>query len=142
MTAAPRVIPIDPHESSSVAAMQWIKKCIQSPIGAPFIYAVLTSSARAARLDSEKHKWLAMAAVNGLLSNPRTSTNDSTISAVLVLLAIEEADLADPRRKGNERECSLAVNDAHYNGLKTMIQQRGGLASLCGNRMLQVCLLM
>ncbi|KAH7401039.1 hypothetical protein DE146DRAFT_736001 [Phaeosphaeria sp. MPI-PUGE-AT-0046c] len=142
VSAAPRVIPIDPHKSAGDLAMQWIKGCIQSPVGAPFIYAVLTSSARAAHLDSEKYKWRAMSAVNGLLSNPRTSTNDCTISAVLVLLAIEEADLADPRRQGDERECSLMVNDAHHNGLRTMIRQRGGLAALSGNRVLQVCLLM
>jgi hypothetical protein len=116
--------------------------CIQSAIGAPFIYAVLTSSARAAQLDPETYKWRAMSEVNGLLSNPRTSTNDTTIAAVLILLANEEADLADPRRQGDRRECSLMVNEAHHNGLRTMIRQRGGLAALSGNRVLQVCLLM
>jgi hypothetical protein len=122
--------------------MHWIKDCVQSPIGAPFIYAVLNSSARAAQLNSEAYKWLAISAVNGLLSNPHTSTNDTTIAAVLVLLANEEAELADPRRRGDERECSLMVNDAHHNGLRTMIQQRGGLSALSRNRVLQVCLLM
>jgi hypothetical protein len=83
-----------------------------------------------------------LSAVNELLSDPRTSTNDTTIAAVLILLANEEADLADSKRQGDERNCSLMVNETHYNGLRTMIRQRGGLAALGGNRVLQVCLLM
>jgi hypothetical protein len=113
-------------------------------MGAPFIYAVLSCSARAAQLDPEAYKWRAMSEVNGLLSDPRTSTNDTTIAAVLILLAKEEAELADTKRRGDEHKCRLtrAANEAHHNGLKTMIQQRGGLAALGGNRFLQVCLLM
>jgi hypothetical protein len=140
--AAPRLIPVDPYRSSEADALKWIRACIQSSTGAPFIYAALTSSLRAAQVNLEAYKWRAMSEVNGLLSNPRTSTNDTTIAAVLMLLAIEEADLADPKRKGDERKCSMSVNEAHRNGLRTMIQQRGGLASLSGNRCLQVCLLM
>jgi hypothetical protein len=133
--AAPRLLPIDPYKSSEKASMSWMTDCIQSAIGAPFIYAVLTSSARAAQLDPETYKWRA-------ISNPRTSTDDTTIAAVLILLANEEADLADPKRQGDRRECSLMVNEAHHNGLRTMIRQRGGLAALKGNKVLQVCLLM
>jgi hypothetical protein len=140
--AAPRLLPIDPYKSSEKASMSWMTDCIQSAIGAPFIYAVLTSSARAAQLDPETYKWRAMSEVNGLLSNSRTSTDDTTIAAVLILLANEEADLADPKRQGDRRECSLMVNEAHHNGLRTMIRQRGGLAALRENRVLQVCLLM
>jgi hypothetical protein len=122
--------------------MDWIKDCIQSPTGTPFIYAALSTSLRAAQLNPEVYKWRAMSELNIILSNPHTSTNDTTIAAVLILLAIEEADLADPKRRGDERKCSMSVNEAHHNGLKTMIRQRGGLAALSGNRCLQVCLLM
>jgi hypothetical protein len=140
--AAPRLLPIDLYKSSEKAAMGWMTDCVQSPIGAPFIYAILTSSARAAQLDPEAYKWRAISEVNGLLSNMRTSTNDTTIAAVLILLANEEADLADTKRQGDKRECSLMVNEAHHNGLRTMIRQRGGLSALSENRVLQVCLLM
>lgn len=116
--------------------MDWISACVQSPIGAPFIYATLTSSARVAKLSPEAYKWRALSAVNGILSDPRTSTDDTTIAAVLILLANEEADLADSKRQGDERNCSLMVNEAHYNSLRTMIRQRGGLAALSGNRVL------
>lgn len=80
--------------------------------------------------------------MNKLLSNPNTSTNDTTLATVLVLLALEESDLADPRRQGSDRDWSLSVNDAHLNGLRTMVWQRGGLAALNGNHCLQVFILM
>lgn len=125
-----------------MAATDWIAKCIQSPNGAPYIYAALTASARGVGLNSEAYKWRAITEVNKLLSNPKTSTDDTTIATVLILLAMEESDLADPRRQGNDRECSLSANYAHLNGLRTMIGQRGGLASLNTNRCLQVFILM
>lgn len=133
---------MDVHRSSSFAATDWIARCIQNPSGAPYIYAALTASARAIGLNSEAYKWHAISEVNKLLSNPKTSTDDTTIATVLVLLALEESDLADPRRRGSDREWSLAVNDAHLSGLRTMIGQRGGLAALNANRCLQVFILM
>jgi hypothetical protein len=116
--------------------------CFQSPLGAPFIYAGLTFSSRAAKLDSEGYKWRALSEVNRLLADPRTSIDDTTIAAVLVLLAIEEADLSNSDTWGEDRQSSMWVNEAHWNGLKTMIEQRGGLAALSENKCLQVYLLM
>ena len=77
-----------------------------------------------------------------LALNSSTSTDDTTIAAVLVLLALEEAELADPNNRGDARDCSMIANEAHFNGLRAMIDQRGGLAGLAENRCLQVCLLM
>ncbi|KZM27189.1 hypothetical protein ST47_g1657 [Ascochyta rabiei] len=108
--SAPRLVPVD----------------LYSPNGAPYIYAALTASARAVGLSSEAYKWRAITEVNKLLSNPKTSTDDTTIAAVLMLLALEESGLADPRRWGSDREWS----------------QRGGLAALGANRCLQVFILM
>ncbi|KAH7380672.1 hypothetical protein BKA66DRAFT_442215 [Pyrenochaeta sp. MPI-SDFR-AT-0127] len=139
--STPRLLPVDPHKSSEAAATDWVATCIQSPIGAPFIYAALTSSARAARLDAEVYKWRAIAEVNRILTDPTKSTDDTTIATVLMLLAMEEADLADPQRQGDERRYSKSVNEAHQNGLRTMIGQRGGLAALGENRCLQVFIL-
>ncbi|KAH7088523.1 hypothetical protein FB567DRAFT_620959 [Paraphoma chrysanthemicola] len=140
--ASTRLIPLDICRSSENAALSWVSACLQSPIGSPFIYAALTSSCRGAQLNPDTYKWRAMSEINGLLSNSRTNTNDVTIAAVLILLAIEEADLANPKRTGYDRRCSIMVNEAHYNGLKTMIKQRGGLSALGDNKCLQVCLLM
>lgn len=140
--STPRLLPVDPHKSSEAAATDWVATCIQSPVGAPFIYAALTSSARAVRLDAEVYKWRAISEVNRLLTDPTKSTDDTTIATVLILLALEEADLADPRKNGDERRYSRRVNEAHQNGLRTMIGQRGGLAALNENRCLQVCILL
>lgn len=139
---APRLLPIDPHRSSKAAAIDWYATCLQSPVGAPFIYATLTSSARVANIESEAYKWRAISEVNKLLTDPNKSTDDTTIAAVLILLALEEADLKAPRKKMGDRRDSVSVNDAHLNGLRAMIEQKGGLAGLGGNRYLQVFILM
>ncbi|KAH9871925.1 hypothetical protein J1614_006183 [Plenodomus biglobosus] len=138
----PNLLPIDLHRSSREAATYWVATCLQSPIGAPFIYAALTTSLRAAKHDSEVYKWRAVSAVNKLLANKQYSTDDTTIASVLILLALAESDLAGSRKKGDDLKSSIGANDAHLNGLRTMIEQRGGLAALDGNRCLQVCILM
>ena len=140
--SASRLVPVDIHKASLVAATSWISECLLSPNGSPYIFAALTASARSVGLKSEAYKWQAIAEVNKLLSDPKTSTADITIAAVLILLALEESDLANPGRQGRDREWSLSANCAHLNGLRTMIGQRGGLAGLGSNRCLQVFILM
>ncbi|KAH9877458.1 hypothetical protein IAQ61_002825 [Plenodomus lingam] len=138
----PNLFPIDLYKSSREAATHWVSSCLQSPIGAPFIYAALTTSSRAANHASEIYKWRAVSAVNDLLTNEKYSTDDTTIASVLILLALEESDLAGSGKMGEDLRSSIGANDAHLNGLRTMIEQRGGLAALSGNRCLQVCILM
>ncbi|KAI8936978.1 hypothetical protein NX059_006205 [Plenodomus lindquistii] len=138
----PNLLPIDVHGSSKAATTHWIATCLQSPIGAPFIYAALTTSTRAVQLDSDVYKWRAVSEVNKLLTNHGYSTDDTTIASVLILLALEEADLADPRMTEEARLSSINAHRAHLSGLQTMIAQRGGLLALGGNRCLQVCILM
>lgn len=108
----------------------------------PFIYAILAASARSEKLDSDTYKWRAVSEVNTLLADPDKSIDDTTIAAVLILLAVEEADLADPQKHGDDITESVSVNDAHLDGLSTMIRQRGGLAALNNNSCLQVLILM
>lgn len=87
--STPRLLPIDPHKSFHARAVDWFTTCIQSPIGAPFIYAALASSARAAKLDTEHYKWRAIAEVNRLLTDPSKNTDNTTIATVMMLLAFE-----------------------------------------------------
>lgn len=140
--SAPRLLPVDCHSISSVAATDWMTRSIQSPSGAPYIYAALTASSRALGLNSEAYKWQAIAEVNKLLSNPKTCTDDTTIASVLILLNLEQSSLAESGQQGSDRERSLSANRAHLNGLRTMIGQRGGLTALQTNRCLQVFILM
>ncbi|KAF2997557.1 hypothetical protein E8E13_000771 [Curvularia kusanoi] len=141
-SAASRLVPVDIYRAASITATGWISDCIKNPNGAPYIFAALTASARAVGLKPEIYKWQAISEVNKLLSNPTTSTGDMTIAAVLILLALEEADLANPCLQGSERKWSLSANSAHLNGLRAMIEQRGGLAGLSNNRCLQTFILM
>ncbi|RMZ71590.1 hypothetical protein GMOD_00006722 [Pyrenophora seminiperda CCB06] len=141
-TNTPRLLPIDLHGSSKLAATEWFATCIQSPIGAPFVYAALTSASRAMNLNTEAYKWRAVSEVNKVLADSSKSSDDTTIATVLLLLALEETELADPSRKGEDRRCSMSVSIAHLSGLRTMIAQRGGLAALGENRCLQVFILL
>lgn len=116
--------------------------CIQSPVGSSFIYAALTMSMRAANLDCDVYKWRAVSAVNKILTIHGNHIDDTTIASVLMLLNFEEAELADPRKQGWDRTNSQSMNRAHHDGLRKMVEQRGGLAALDGNRCLQTFLLM
>lgn len=138
----PRLLPLDLFKSSEAAATDWVATCVQSPIGAPFIYAALTTVTRSANLESNTYKWRAIADLNKFLADPSKSTDDTTIATVLILLALEEAELADPRKTGSDRQNSININDVHRSGLQTMIRQRGGLAALGSNQCLQVFILM
>jgi hypothetical protein len=137
-----RIIPLDIHGTASALTTRWASDCIQSPLGAQFIYMALNSSARSTNINPESFKWLAVAEVNKLLSNTKTGTNDTTIATVLMLLAHEESDLSNLSKESDEREWCISANNAHLNGLKMMIQLRGGLAALGGNRCLQTLILM
>ena len=116
--------------------------CIQSPVGASFIYAALTTSLRAANLEYDMYKWRAVAAVNEILTEHTNNIDDTTIASVLMLLAFEESEVADPRKKGDDRRHSISMNNAHLDGLRKMVEQIGGLAALNGNRCLQAFILM
>lgn len=97
---------------------------------------------RAMKLEYDLCKWRAVSAVNQSLTHHKNSIDDTTIAAVLILLAFEESELADTRKKGDDRRHSMSMNDAHLDGLRKMIEQRGGLAALGGNRCLQTFILM
>lgn len=142
--SASRLFPIDKHEpkSSSSVAENWMFDCIQSSTGGAFIYAALMSSSLATGADGGAYKLDAVQEVNKSLQYPGTLVSDATISAVLMLLCLEEARLADPRLQGPDREQSMLANEAHTNGLKAMIDQRGGLSALYPNRCLQICILL
>ncbi|KAL6705770.1 hypothetical protein ACN47E_006407 [Coniothyrium glycines] len=142
VVSSTHLFPIDPYKSSEKAATDWFAGCIQSPHGASFIYTALSSSAHLLGRHREIYRWRAVREVNNLLGDSSQDIDDTTIATVLILLALEEAKLADPTMTDDERKCSVGMNEAHFNGLKAMINQRGGLAALNRTRCMQVCLLM
>jgi hypothetical protein len=116
--ATPRLIPIDSHNSSKAAALNWVDTHIQSPIGTPLSMWSLPSPPELRSLLPE-HTNRAPCQKSTVSLPIRAPANDATIAAVLVPLAIEVADLADLGTRGDERKWSMSVNEAYHNGLKT-----------------------
>jgi hypothetical protein len=147
---SPHLLPMDLHHSATSTTAQWVSKSLQSETSAPFTYAMITSSALhlqamgASNAETALYyKGRAISEINASLSDPNTSIDDSNITAVFMLLCMEESQLVPVEGKaGDEADWNELHRQIHLNGLKTMIQQRGGLAALSSNRCLQVFILM
>lgn len=147
---SPHLIPVYLHQSSNIVYTQWVARSLQNATSAPFTYALLCSSALHLQMMGANkleyvlyYKTKAISEINTLLSDPKTRTVDDNITAVFTLLTLEEMKLAPAAgNKKGEADWSELQRQIHLNGLKTMIQQRGGLAGLGENRCLQVFILM
>lgn len=64
--------------------------------------------------------------------------DDNNIAAVFMLLCIEEGAVSS----NEDIEWATHQRKLHLDGLKTMIQQRGGLSALNSNQCLQTFILM
>ncbi|KAF1959576.1 hypothetical protein CC80DRAFT_590790 [Byssothecium circinans] len=138
------LVPIDRRQSSQRYTTKWVSDAIQSPSGAPFIYAMLTSIALTSQTSARdifEYKTNAISSINAQLQDPVARVDDNNIAAVLMLLSLEEMKTAGPETQP-ESDWSKEQLKMHLTGLKTMIQQRGGLAALSGNQCLQTFLLM
>lgn len=142
------LIPLDRHQASKPLTTEWVANSILSASGAPFIYAVLTSSAlysqatgAANPLDVLHYKTETIREIHTLFDNPRRRVDDSNIAAVFMLLCLEESQLVG-REDQEDAEWSELQRRKHLNGLKKMIELRGGLAALGRNRCLQTFILM
>ena len=78
------------------------------------------------------HKTRAISEINSNLCDPQSSIGDNNIAAVFTLLTIEETMLVPEDVPAGSRQRMI-----HLNGLKAMIEQRGGLAALGTNKCLQ-----
>lgn len=84
------------------------------------------------------HKTRAISEINSNLCDPQSSIGDNNIAAVFTLLTIEETMLVPDAGHGREDvPASSRQKMIHMNGLKAMIEQRGGLAALGTNKCLQ-----
>jgi hypothetical protein len=145
----PHLIPVDLHKSSSIVATEWVGNSLRNATSAPYAYALLTAASHqleslgtSPTQDTLYFKSRAISEVNNLLLDPNTSIDDNNIAAVFMLLTLEESQLAPGRVSTEENHWSAVQRAIHQNGLRTMIQQRGGLAALSSNRCLQVFILM
>jgi hypothetical protein len=146
---SPLLIPVDLHQSSNIAIEKWLRDSLTGATSAPFTYAILTTSAlhlQAVGAATEEnvlyYKSHAISEINTMLLDEKTSTDDNNIAAVFMLLCLEESQLALGNKERDDAEWSDFQRSVHRHGLKTMIEQRGGLAGLSSNRCLQTFLLM
>lgn len=88
------------------------------------------------------HKTQAIAAVNSAISDPdpNLAISDANIGAVFNLLCVEESLLL-PFLAQEEGQEMLNQREIHLNGLRRMVQLRGGLNSIRSNRILQAFIL-
>ena len=94
---------------------------------------------KASLADVLNRKCQLIADINQNLSDPLNGTHDSNIYAVATLITIEDA-LWDPRLKAQPEQAANVMRHRkiHFNGLKRMLEMRGGLAGLAENRCFQI----
>lgn len=89
------------------------------------------------------HRAQAIAAINAAISHPDVSVgiSDANIGAVFNLLTVEESlclPQFDRERLDEDQPNQYAIHD---NGLRRMVQLRGGLQAINSNRILQAFIL-
>lgn len=139
-------VPVDQHQSSSRATTNWISRGILSSTGAPFIYAIFTASSlyrlatgSGSPQDVLQYKINAISEINQQLNHTSAQIDDNNIAAVFMLLCIEEGAVSS---NNEDVEWATIQRKLHLDGLKTMIDQRGGLSALSSNQCLQTFILM
>ncbi|KAF1974681.1 hypothetical protein BU23DRAFT_88907 [Bimuria novae-zelandiae CBS 107.79] len=142
------LVPLDPHQTASRATTNWISRGIMSATGAPFIYAIFTASSLYGLAtgsgnpqDVLQHKISAISEINKQLNDSRTRVDDNNLAAVFMLLCIEEGAVSS-LDSSDDADWAPLQRKAHLDGLKTMIQRRGGLSALGSNQCLQTFILL
>lgn len=146
---SPHLLTLDIHQSSRAATMRWLSSSLQNTTAGPFTYALITGSALQLQSlgkfqlgDTLYYKAQAISEINKLLSDSTTSIDDNNIAAVFMLLTLEESQIAPGSKSDDDQDWNETHRAVHLHGLRTMIQQRGGLAALSKNQCLQVFILM
>lgn len=97
---------------------------------------------KASYYDIVHHKSLAVQEININLSNTTSSIDDGNIAAVFSLLCVEESMLLPlMAHEGEGQDVASAQRLIHVNGLRRMIELRGGLAAPGMNQCLQALII-
>jgi hypothetical protein len=143
---APSTIPIDIRQKSSLMRSDWFGTALSN---AGFMHSLLCTAAlhlyfvgRGSMDTIVYHKTQAIAAINSAISdpNPNLGISDANIGAVFNLLCVEES-LLWPGLPQETIEQKLNQREIHLNGLRRMVQLRGGLTAISSNRILQAFIL-
>lgn len=142
---APAAIAIDIQNKSDLMRIAWFGTAM-SHVG--FMHSLLCTAAlhqyycgRGSFETILYHRMQAVAAINSALSDPDLDKgiSDANIGAVFNLLTIEESLVHIERNRREDEQTDQ--RRVHYNGLRRMIQLRGGLLAIGSNRILQAFIL-
>jgi len=144
---APGIIAVDVRHRSTLMRSDWFGTAISNP---GFMHSLLCTAAlhlyivgRGSIETILYHRAQAIAAINAAISHPdmNIGISDANIGAVFNLLTVEESLLLpnfEQERLDEEQPNQRAI---HMNGLRRMVQLRGGLMAISSNRILQAFIL-
>ncbi|PVI08082.1 hypothetical protein DM02DRAFT_690515 [Periconia macrospinosa] len=144
---APAAIAIDIQNKSDLMNSAWFGT---ARVHAGFMHSLLCTAAlhryymyggKGSFQTILYHRHLAVAAINSALSNldMDDGLSDANIGAVFNLLTIEESLVHIERNRREDGQTDQ--RRVHYDGLRQMIQLRGGLLAIGSNRILQAFIL-
>ncbi|KAF2501455.1 hypothetical protein BU16DRAFT_613350 [Lophium mytilinum] len=146
----PLMIPVDLRRRSRAGRDEFLASAIRDDARGAFTHTVLCSAALhrfamgVGPLDDVLyHKAESVSKINANLSDPGFRVHDNNIAAVFNLLNIEESLLGIVSAGGGWPGLAFDPQQKlmHLNGLRAMLQQRGGLAGLSSSRCLQAFIL-
>ncbi|KAF2270768.1 hypothetical protein CC78DRAFT_142894 [Lojkania enalia] len=144
---APSTIAVDIRHKSDLMRSDWFGTAINN---AGFMHSLLCTAAlhlyivgRGSIETILYHKAQAIAAINSAISSPDPSLgiSDANIGAVFNLLCVEESMLLPCFQQERAEEGQPSQRQIHLNGLRRMVQLRGGLKAINSNRILQAFIL-
>lgn len=144
---APGIIAIDIRHRSTQIMSDWYGEAMSN---SGFMHSLLCTAALHRYIVGSGsintilyHRALAVASINAAISSPDYSAgiSDANIGAVFNMMVVEEG-LLQPFFEGVGLDEDQSYQRAiHLNGLRRMVQMRGGLVALCSNRILQAFIL-
>jgi hypothetical protein len=144
---APSVIAVDFRHRSTLMRSEWFGTAIGN---AGFMHSLLCTTAlhlyffgRGSIESIHYHRAQAIAAINAALSHPdgNVGISDANIGAVFNMLTVEECLSGPVFEQESLNEDQPHPRAIHMNGLRKMVQLRGGLLALSSNRVLQAFML-
>jgi hypothetical protein len=144
---APGVIAVDFRHRSTLMRSEWFGTALSN---AGFMHSLLCTAAlhlyivgRGSIETILYHRAQAIASVNAAISHPDASVgiSDANIGAVFNLLTVEEGLLLPIFEQARLDEDQVNQRVIHMNGLRKMVQLRGGLMAINSNRVLQAFML-
>jgi hypothetical protein len=144
---APGTIAVDIRHKSDLMRSDWFGTAMNN---SGFMHSLLCTAAlhlfivgRGSIETILYHKAQAIAAINSAISDPDATLgiSDANIGAVFNLLCVEESLLLPFFQQDGSGEEHPNQREIHLNGLRRMVQLRGGLKAINSNRILQAFIL-